>query len=326
MISEKTAAIGTGDTAIRHDWQIDEVVDLLSAPISDLLFSAQAIHRQYFDPNPIQLSTLVNIKTGGCPEDCAYCPQSARYHTGVSAAPMMSVNAVRKSAERARANGAGRFCMGAAWRQPRDRDIETVVDMIKSVKETGLESCATLGMLTRKQARRLQRAGLDFYNHNLDSSASFYKKIISTREYQDRLTTLSHVRAAGIKVCCGGIIGMGERVSDRAELLLTLANMARHPESVPINYLVKIAGTPLEAVAEIDPFDFIRTIAAARIMMPKSRVRLAAGRDQMNEQMQVLCFLAGANSIFYGDKLLTAKNPEIRRDRALLRRLGIKSA
>ena len=328
MISEQASGRPPKSSAIRHDWQIDEVIHLLSSPINDLVFSAQTIHRLHFNPNDIQLSTLANIKSGGCPEDCAYCPQSARYRTEVSAQPMTSVAEVRKLAGQAKTNGASRFCMGAAWRQPRDRDIEQVADMIKCVKETGLESCATLGMLTGKQARRLKQAGLDFYNHNLDSSASFYKNIISTREYQERLDTLTHVREAGISVCCGGILGMGEDTTDRAELLITLANMPKHPESVPINHLVKVEGTPLASApdAGIDPFDFIRTIATARIMMPGSYVRLSAGRNRMNEQMQAMCFLAGANSIFYGEKLLTTENSEIRRDRSLLKRLGIKPA
>jgi len=313
---------------LRHDWQLDEVLQLLTSPLNDLIYRAQHLHRQYFDPNTIQLSTLVNIKSGGCPEDCAYCPQSAHYDTGVGSEKMMSIAELKDLVRQAKEKGASRFCMGAAWRQPRNKDIEQVVEMIKCIKSLDMESCATLGMLNEQQAKRLKQAGLDFYNHNLDSSATFYEKIISTREYQDRLNTLSNIRAAGINVCCGGIIGMGEDIKDRAELLITLASLPKHPESVPINQLVKVEGTPLaqEATNEIDPFDFVRTIAVVRIMMPASYVRLSAGRSEMNDQCQALCFLAGANSIFYGEKLLTTENPEIQRDQALIKRLGMRAS
>jgi len=309
---------------IRHNWSLAEILDLFYQPLSDLVFRAQTLHRQYFDPNTIQLSTLLNIKTGGCPEDCAYCPQSARYQTKVNAEPLMLLGRVRMAAEEAKKQGASRFCMGAAWRSPKDRDLDQVLDMVKAVKEIGLETCATLGMLTEEQAQRLKEAGLDFYNHNLDSSASFYRTIISTRTYEDRLQTLKAVRNAGISVCCGGIIGMGEDLADRAELLRVLATMPKHPESVPINLLVRVEGTPLYEVESPDPFDIVRTIAVARIIMPASYVRLSAGRTGMNDELQALCFLAGANSIFYGEKLLTTDNPELEKDQSLFRRLGLR--
>jgi biotin synthase len=309
---------------LRHDWSEAEVLDLFALSLNDLIFQAQSWYRQFFDPNAIQLSTLLNIKTGGCPEDCAYCPQSARYHTGVNAEQLLDLEAVKAAAIEAKQKGAGRFCMGAAWRSPKDRELDKVIDMIAVVKSVGLETCATLGMLTENQARRLQAAGLDFYNHNLDSSETFYETIISTRTYQDRLDTLEAVRASGMSVCCGGIVGMGETPRDRAQMLITLANMPRHPESVPINLLVKVEGTPLQDEPELDPFAMVRMIAVTRIMMPASYVRLSAGRTEMNDECQALCFLAGANSVFYGERLLTTDNPEFRRDQSLFARLGLK--
>ena len=309
---------------IKHDWGIEEILALFNLPFNDLLYQAQTIHRQYFDANEIQLSTLVNIKEGGCPEDCAYCPQSVRYDTGVSAGEVMGLDEVISAAREARAHGAGRFCMGAAWRSPKDRDLKKVIEIVGAVKSLGLETCATLGMLTRDQARQLKAAGLDFYNHNLDTSRTYYREIISTRDYEDRLQTLEHVRNAGLSVCCGGIVGMGEGITDRAGLLQTLANLPEHPESVPINLLVKVAGTPLAQEKDMDPFDVIRCIAVARILMPRSYVRLSAGRAEMPDTMQALCFHAGANSIFYGEKLLTTENPEQHEDLQLFRRLGLK--
>ena len=311
--------------AIRHDWNEDEVLQLFQLPLNDLIFRAQSLFRQHFDPNLIQLSTLLNIKTGGCPEDCAYCPQSVRYHTDLKAEALMDCENVRAAAEAAREQGASRFCMGAAWRSPKDRDLEKVIDMIKTVKELGMETCATLGMLTREQSNRLQQAGLDFYNHNIDSSPEFYSAIISTRDYEDRLATLEVVRASGMKVCCGGIIGMGESDHDRVRMLLVLANMPQHPESVPINLLVRVAGTPLAEQPPPDPFDMVRMIAVTRIIMPASYVRLSAGRTEMNDELQALCFLAGANSVFYGEKLLTTDNPELVKDQELFQRLGLKA-
>jgi len=310
---------------IRHDWIQTEILNLFYQPLNDLVFQAQALHRRYFDPNVIQLSTLLNIKTGGCPEDCAYCPQSARYQTSVNAEPLMSLDKVRAAAEQAKGQGASRFCMGAAWRSPKDRDLDQVLEMVRTVKQSGLETCATLGMLTEEQALRLKEAGLDFYNHNLDSSAGFYRTIISTRTYEDRLQTLKAVRQAGMSVCCGGIIGMGEDLQDRAELLRVLATMPKHPESVPINLLVRVEGTPLYGVENLDPFEIVRTIAVARILMPASYVRLSAGRTGMNDELQALCFFAGANSIFYGEKLLTTDNPELEKDQKLFKRLGLKA-
>jgi biotin synthase len=308
---------------LRHDWTRDEVRSLFDLPFPELMFRAQSIHRQNFDPAAVQISTLLSIKTGGCPEDCAYCPQSARYDTGVRAEKLMSLDAVLAEAHAAKASGASRFCMGAAWREPRDRDLESVCAMVEGVKSLGLETCATLGMLTGPQARRLKDSGLDYYNHNLDTSPEFYGEIITTRTYQDRLETLDYVRAAGIHVCCGGIVGMGEGREDRIGMIATLASLPAHPESVPINMLVRVAGTPLAGEQKLDPFEFVRTIAVARITMPLSVVRLSAGREDMSEETQALCFLAGANSIFYGPKLLTTPNPARDRDRELMDRLGL---
>lgn len=308
---------------IRRDWQKNEVLRFFSLPFNDLLFEAHRIHRRHFDPNRVQISTLLSIKTGGCAEDCAYCPQSARFTTGIKAGKLMDEDAVLAEARKAKDAGASRFCMGAAWRAPKDRDLDKVADLIAGIKALGLETCATLGMLTGEQAQRLKSCGLDYYNHNLDTSESYYGNIITTRTYQDRLNTLAHVREAGMNVCCGGIVGMGESIEDRAELLRTLANMPQHPESVPINLLVQVEGTPLKGTAPLDPFDFVRTVAVARILMPKSYVRLSAGREEMNEQTQALCFFAGANSIFYGEKLLTTPNPNTDRDKALFDKLGL---
>jgi len=310
--------------SIRHDWQKDEVLALFQLPFNELLFQAASVHRAHFSPNEVQISTLLSIKTGGCPEDCGYCPQSSHFNTGVKADKLMDKENVLAEAKKAKAAGASRFCMGAAWRSPKDRDVEKISDIIAGVKSLGLETCATLGMLTSEQACKLKEAGLDYYNHNLDTSENFYGNIITTRTYQDRLDTLAHVRDAGMNVCCGGIVGMGESVSDRSELLITLANMPEHPESVPINLLVQVEGTKLDGTPQLDAFDFIRTIAVARILMPKSFVRLSAGREDMNEQTQALCYFAGANSIFYGEKLLTTPNPEASRDLQLFDKLGLK--
>jgi biotin synthase len=310
--------------AVRHDWTRAQVGELFALPFPDLIFRAQNVHRLHFDPCQVQISTLLSIKTGGCPEDCAYCPQSARYHTGVEAQKLMEVDTVLREARAAKSAGASRFCMGAAWREPKDRDLDKVCEMVAAVKALGLETCATLGMLTRAQADRLKAAGLDYYNHNLDTSPQYYGAIITTRTYQDRLDTLAHVRDAGIHVCCGGIIGMGEDIGDRAGLIMTLANLPVHPESVPINMLVRVEGTPLGQADAIDPIEFVRTIAVARVALPKSVVRLSAGREDMSEAVQALCFLAGANSIFYGPKLLTTPNPERDRDRRLLKKLGLR--
>ena len=308
---------------IRHDWLAEEADALFALPFNDLLFRAQTVHRAHFDANRVQIATLLSIKTGGCPEDCAYCPQSARYETGVDAEKLMSLDAVLAAARRAKDAGASRFCMGAAWRAPRDRDLDDVIEMVEGVKSLGLETCLTLGMLTADQAGRLAEVGLDFYNHNLDTSEEFYGEIITTRSYDDRLETLAHVRDAGIHVCCGGIVGMGEGRADRARLLTTLANLPQHPESVPINMLVRAPGTPLEDADALDALEFVRTIAVARIMMPGSVVRLSAGRLEMDAGIQALAFHAGANSIFYGDTLLTTDNPPEEADRALFARLGI---
>ena len=308
---------------VRHDWTRAGVRALFDLPFPELMFRAQSVHRANFDPAEVQISTLLSIKTGGCPEDCAYCPQSAHYETGVKAEKLMEVDAVLAEARAAQAAGASRFCMGAAWRSPRDRDLETVCAMVEGVKALGLETCATLGMLTAAQARRLKDAGLDYYNHNLDTSPEFYGDIISTRLYRDRLDTLEHVRGAGIHVCCGGIVGMGEGRTDRIGMIATLASMPSHPESVPINLLVRVEGTPLAGEAALDPLEFVRTIAVARIAMPASVVRLSAGREDMSEATQALCFLAGANSIFYGPKLLTTPNPDRAHDLALLDKLGL---
>ncbi len=311
---------------LRHDWSFCEVRSLFDLPMNDLLYRAHGLFRKFFDPNDIQISRLLSIKTGACSEDCAYCPQSARYNTGLEPRALLSVEAVLESAQAAKQQGATRFCMGAAWRGPKDRDLDRVVEMIEAVKALGLETCVTLGLLSDDQTRRLQESGLDYYNHNLDSSEEYYSKIITTRTYQDRLDTLKRVRDAGIHVCCGGIVGMGESDDDRARLLLRLANLPEHPESVPINRLVQVAGTPLDGAPELDPLIFIRTIAVARILMPKSRVRLSAGRNDMSDEMQALCFFAGANSIFYGEKLLTTGNPSADSDRRLFDRLGLSMA
>ena len=303
-------------------WPVEEVLALFDLPFNDLLYRAQQTHRAHFDPAEVELATLLSIKTGGCEEDCGYCPQAARYDTGVVAKKLLSTEEVLEAARAARDNGATRFCMGAAWREPKDRDMEKVEDMVREVKALGLETCATLGMLKEDQAQRLKDAGLDYYNHNLDTAPEFYNNIISTREYQDRLDTLGRVREAGLKVCCGGIVGMGESRRQRAGLIAQLANLNPYPESVPVNHLVQVEGTPLHG---LDPLEFVRTIAVARITMPKARVRLSAGRRQMGEAVQAMCFLAGANSIFYGDKLLTTGNPDADDDRALLAKLGLRT-
>ena len=310
--------------SLRHDWQMEEVRDLFSLPLMDLLYKAQVQHRVHFDANEVQVSSLLSIKTGSCSEDCAYCPQSAHHQTGLESDAMMALEDVVAAAKRARHEGASRFCMGAAWRNPTDREIETVSAMVREVKALGMETCVTLGMLTGVQTEQLKAAGLDFYNHNLDTSQEYYGKIISTRTYQDRLDTLDRVRQAGLRVCCGGIVGMGEGSDDRASLLIQLANLPAHPESVPINLLVQVEGTPLSSLPKMDPFEFVRTIAVARILMPLSRVRLSAGRTEMSDELQALCFLAGANSIFYGEKLLTTDNPVTDQDRSLLKRLGMR--
>ena len=310
-------------TATPQRWSVEEVESLFKLPFADLMFRAQQVHREHFDPNAVQLSTLLSIKTGGCSEDCGYCPQSAFHSTGVENQKMLELDVVVAAARAAQQNGAGRFCMGAAWREPSDADMASVVEMVKAVRGLGMETCATLGMLNEKQTEQLRDAGLDYYNHNLDTAPEFYGDIISTRDYQDRLDTLERVRKAGMHVCSGGIVGMGENLTQRAGLLAQLANLEPYPESVPINNLVKVEGTPLAQAEDIDPFDFVRTIAAARITMPTARVRLSAGRQQMSDELQALCFLAGANSIFYGEQLLTTGNPEVEHDRALLGRLGM---
>ena len=309
---------------VRHDWSRAEVEALFALPFPELLHRAGTAHRQHFDPSEVQVSTLLSVKTGGCPEDCGYCPQAARYHTGVAATKLMETEAVVERARQAKAAGASRFCMGAAWRSPKDRDIPKVAAMIREVKALGLETCATLGMLSGTQAQALKAAGLDYYNHNLDTDPEYYGDIIHTREVQDRLDTLAHVRDAGMKTCCGGIVGMGESRRQRAGLLQTLANLPAHPDSVPINRLVQVEGTPLHGTVELDPFEFVRTVAVARILMPASMVRLSAGRETMSDELQALCFLAGANSIFYGEKLLTTGNPDTERDLALFARLGLR--
>jgi biotin synthase len=311
------------DAVPRHDWTREELRALFALPFPELLFRAQSIHRMHFDPREVQISTLLSIKTGGCPEDCAYCPQSASYETGVKANKLMDVDAVLADAKAARDAGATRFCMGAAWRSPKDKDLESVCEMIEGVKALGMESCVTLGMLTGEQAIRLKDAGLDYYNHNIDTSPEYYNEIITTRTYEDRLNTLANVRDAGIHVCCGGIVGMGEELEDRVGMLHTLATLPVHPESVPINMLMQVEGTPVSQGQSLDPLDFVRTIAAARIAMPKSMVRLSAGRENMSEEAQALCFIAGANSIFYGPKLLTTANPKQDQDRQLLAKLGM---
>lgn len=305
-------------------WSAEAIEALFDLPFADLVHRAQTVHREHHAPNEVELATLLSVKTGGCPEDCAYCPQSVHFDTGVQAGKLMAVDAVREAAQRAKAAGATRFCMGAAWRAPKDRDVEAVAELVRAVKAEGLEACATLGMLAEGHAEQLRDAGLDYYNHNLDSDPGFYGDIISTRDYQDRLDTLARVRGAGVKVCCGGIVGLGESRRQRAGLVAQLANLEpNYPESVPINHLVKVAGTPLADEPDLDPFEFVRTIAVARITMPRAKVRLSAGRQQMGEAVQALCFLAGANSIFYGDKLLTTGNPDVAADQALMDKLGL---
>ncbi len=308
---------------IRHDWTLAEIKALFEQPFNDLLFQAQTTHRHYFDPNAVQISSLLSIKTGACPEDCSYCPQSAKYDTGLESERLLPLEEVKQAALNAKNNGASRFCMGAAWRNPTDRNLDKVIEMISLVRDLGMETCVTLGMLTRDQTRKLKGAGLDYYNHNLDTSPEYYKEIITTRTYQDRLDTLENVRAENINVCCGGIVGMGENDVDRAALLQQLANLPQHPHSVPINLLVQVENTPLYGTEALDPIEFVRTIAVARVIMPKSTVRLSAGRNDMSEEMQALCFLAGANSIFYGEKLLTTPNPAENRDLELFGKLGI---
>ena len=309
---------------MRHDWTQAEIEALFDLPFNDLLFQAQTTHRAHFDANEVQVSTLLSIKTGGCAEDCKYCPQSAEYTTGVKAEKMMDIEPVLAEARAAKAAGASRFCMGAAWRSPKDRDMGKLTHMVKEVKALGMETCMTLGMLEPHQAQALADAGLDYYNHNLDTSPEYYGEIITTRTYADRLNTLANVRDAGMNVCCGGIVGMGEKRSDRAGLMRELSNMTPHPESVPVNMLVQVEGTALSSVAKLDPFEFVRTVAVARILMPASHVRLSAGRETMDEALQALCFMAGANSIFYGEKLLTTANPQVEKDQKLFERLGLK--
>ena len=308
---------------LRHDWTKEEVQALFTLPFNDLLYQAHTAYRGWFDPNAVQVSTLLSVQTGGCPEDCGYCPQSVHHNADVDVHALMSLEEVRSKASAAKSVGATRLCMGAAWRNPKARDFQRVLEMVKAVKAEGLETCVTLGMLSDEQAAELKAAGLDYYNHNLDTSESHYRQIITTRTYQDRLDTLQHVRDAGINVCCGGIIGLGEDVADRAEMLRTLANLAQHPESVPINQLVAVEGTPLADTEIVDPIEFVRTIAVSRILMPASVIRLSAGREQMTDEMQALCFFAGANSVFYGDKLLTTPNPDAEHDRLLFDRLGL---
>ncbi|MCB1750497.1 MAG: biotin synthase BioB [Gammaproteobacteria bacterium] len=311
------------DTTLRHDWSQQEIENLLALPFTDLMFRAQSIHRSRFDPNKIQVSTLLSIKTGACAEDCGYCSQSAKYNTDLEREKLLPLDEVLKAARSAKDKGATRFCMGAAWRNPTDKNLSRVIEMIQGVHELGMETCVTLGMLTADQALHLKEAGLDYYNHNLDTSPEFYGNVISTRTFQDRLDTLEHVRAQGINVCSGGILGMGESRADRSSMLRELANLPRHPESVPINMLVQVEGTPMFGVDKLEPFEFIRTIAVARIIMPDSYVRLSAGRNQMSDEMQALCFMAGANSIFYGERLLTTNNPEAEADLRLFQRLGL---
>ncbi|PRC93331.1 biotin synthase BioB [Solimicrobium silvestre] len=310
---------------VAETWPVDEVLGLFDLPFNELLFRAQEVHRREFPDGDVELATLLSIKTGGCEEDCGYCPQAARYDTGVEAKKILGITEVLDAARSAKESGATRFCMGAAWRSPKDRDMEKVEEMVRGVKALGLETCATLGMLKEEQAARLKDAGLDYYNHNLDTAPEFYDNVISTRDYQDRLDTLGYVRNAGLKVCCGGIVGMGESRRQRAGLIAQLANLNPYPESVPVNHLVQVEGTPLFGTEELDPLEFVRTIAVARITMPRARVRLSAGRRQMGEPVQAMCFLAGANSIFYGDKLLTTENPEASDDRVLLEKLGLRT-
>jgi biotin synthase len=312
--------------AVRHDWTLAEIKTLFEQPFNDLVFQAQTTHRQNFDPNAVQISSLLSIKTGACPEDCSYCPQSARYDTGLERERLMQLEDVKLAAFNAKQNGASRFCMGAAWRNPTDKNLDKVIEMISAVKDLGLETCVTLGMLTQPQSKKLKAAGLDYYNHNLDTSPEYYKEVITTRTYQNRLDTLENVRSENINVCCGGIVGMGETDKDRAALLQQLANLPEHPQSVPINLLVQVENTPLYGTEKLDPIEFVRTIAVARIMMPKSAVRLSAGRNDMSDEMQALCFVAGANSIFYGDTLLTTPNPDENKDLELFEKLGINAS
>lgn len=322
-IEELAEAQAHFSSAPRSDWSIDEVLELFNLPFNDLIFKAATIHRANHAPNKVQISTLLSIKTGSCPENCKYCPQSAHYDTGLQKEALMETSKILEAANAAKKAGASRFCMGAAWRSLHDRDVEKICNIVDEVKKTGLETCMTLGMLTESQSKKLKEAGLDYYNHNIDSSPEFYSEIITTRKFEDRLNTLKNVREAGLNVCSGGIVGMGEKREDRAKMLIILANLPKQPQSVPINMLVKVKGTPMENIEDLDEFEFIRTIAIARIMMPKSAVRLSAGRENMNEQTQALCFFAGANSIFYGEKLLTTDNPEMERDQKLFRKLGI---
>ena len=325
MNANMDPAMDNMNTELRHDWRDETINALFELPLNDLLFEAQRIHRQNFKPNQVQVSTLLSIKTGKCPEDCSYCPQSVRYDTSIKDETLMPLDEVIDAAKVAKEKGSSRFCMGAAWRSPKDRDMAAVIDMVKAVKELGMETCLTLGMLSDKQTGQLKEAGLDYYNHNLDTSPDYYGDIITTRTYQDRLDTLQRVRDAGMKTCCGGIVGMGEGRKDRIGLLRELANQPQHPESVPINMLVKVEGTPLENTDNLDPIEFVRSVAIARIMMPKSYVRLSAGREEMSDEMQALCFFAGANSVFYGEKLLTTPNPSADHDKQLFERLGIQA-
>ena len=320
--NDKIIAVTYGDN-LKHDWKVEEILKLFALPFNDLVFKAAEVHRANHEVNKVQISTLLSIKTGSCPENCKYCPQSAHYNTGLEKESLMEISKILEAAKNAKKAGASRFCMGAAWRNLHDRDVRNICEIVDAVKKTGLETCMTLGMLTDDQSKKLKEAGLDYYNHNIDSSEEFYSEIITTRNFEDRLNTLKNVREAGLNVCSGGIVGMGEKLEDRAKMLIILANLPKHPQSVPINMLVKVKGTPLDKVEDLDQFDFIRTIAVARIMMPQSVVRLSAGRENMNEQTQALCFLAGANSIFYGEKLLTTSNPEMERDRKLFEKLGI---
>lgn len=309
---------------IRHDWTVDQIVELFNLPFSELIYRAATVHRQFFEPDQVQVSTLLSIKTGACPEDCKYCPQSAHYKTGLEVERLLELQTVVDKAKQAKAAGATRFCMGAAWRQPRDKDLDRVIDMVTEVRKLGMETCVTLGMLEAQQAQRLKKAGLDYYNHNIDTSEEYYSEVISTRKFDDRLQTLENVRQAGLNVCCGGIVGMGESVDDRASMLKTLANLPTHPQSVPINQLVRVAGTPYEDEKEVEALDMVRTIAVARIVLPKSMVRLSAGRSEMSDETQALCFLAGANSVFYGERLLTTDNPDEHHDQQLFKKLGVK--
>ncbi len=320
--NDKIIAVTYGDN-LKHDWKVEEILKLFALPFNDLVFKAAEVHRANHEANKVQISTLLSIKTGSCPENCKYCPQSAHYNTGLEKESLMEISKILEAAKNAKEAGASRFCMGAAWRNLHDRDVKNICEIVDAVKKTGLETCMTLGMLTDDQSKKLKEAGLDYYNHNIDSSEEFYSEIITTRNFEDRLNTLKNVREAGLNVCSGGIVGMGEKLEDRAKMLIILANLPKHPQSVPINMLVKVKGTPLDKVEDLDQFDFIRTIAVARIMMPQSVVRLSAGRENMNEQTQALCFLAGANSIFYGEKLLTTSNPEMEKDRELFKKLGI---